>query len=148
MPELGTFGRRKAAALLGLAPFDCDSGRHNGDRRIRGGRAQVRHILFRSATSANRWHPDSQACYEQRLMTRGKSHRVALMAVMRKLAGLLDTLLWETASGSGNLRATPRTRTRGRSMNSGATPSEAAPVLTRDQPGTSLFPAQFPWIRD
>ncbi len=94
LPELGTLGRRKTAALLGLAPFDRDSGQHHGHRRIRGGRAQPRHVLYMAATSAIRWNPDSQACHD-RLTQRGKPHKVALVAVMRKLAGLLDTLLRE-----------------------------------------------------
>ncbi len=82
------------AALLGLAPFDRDSGQHHGNRRIRGGRAQPRHVLYMAATSAIRWNPASQACHD-RLTQRGKPHKVALVAVMRKLAALLDTLLRE-----------------------------------------------------
>ena len=52
MPELGTLGRRKAASLFGLAPFDRDSGQHRGGRSIRGGRAQPRHLLYMAATCA------------------------------------------------------------------------------------------------
>ncbi len=94
MPELGRLGRRKAASLFGLAPFDRDSGQHRGGRRIRGGRAQPRHLLYMAALGAIRWEPSSKACYE-RLLVRGKPHKVALVAVMRRLAGLLDTLLRE-----------------------------------------------------
>ena len=94
MPELGTLGRRKAAALFGLAPFDRDSGQHRGGRSIRGGRAQPRHLLYMAALTAIRWEPASQACY-QRLAAAGKPHKVALLAVMRRLAGVLDTLLRE-----------------------------------------------------
>ena len=92
MPELGSLGRRKAASLFGLAPFDRDSGQHRGSRAIRGGRAQPRHLLYMAAMSAIRHEPASKACY-QRLTADGKPHKVALVAVMRKLAGLLDTLL-------------------------------------------------------
>ena len=92
MPELGSIGRRKAASLLGLAPFDRDSGLHRGRRSIRGGRAQPRHLLYMAALSAIRCEPASQACY-QRLTAKGKPHKVAIVAVMRRLAGLLDTLL-------------------------------------------------------
>ncbi|MCY4187701.1 MAG: IS110 family transposase, partial [Bryobacterales bacterium] len=92
MPELGSLGRRPAAALLGLAPFDRDSGQRRGARSIRGGRAQPRHLLYMAALSATRCQPAAQACY-QRLVANGKSHKLALVAVLRRLAGLLDTLL-------------------------------------------------------
>ena len=94
MPELGSLGRRQAASLLGLAPFDRDSGQHRGARSIRGGRAQPRHLLYMAALSAIRCEPSSQLCY-QRLTANGKPHKVALVAVMRRLVGLLDTLLRE-----------------------------------------------------
>ncbi len=93
-PELGTLGRRQAASLFGLAPFDRDSGQHRGGRSIRGGRAQPRHLLYMAAMTAIRWEPASKACYE-RLAADGKPHKVALVAVMRRLAGVLDTLLRE-----------------------------------------------------
>ena len=88
MPELGTLRRRQAASLLGLAPFDRDSG------HPRGGRAHPRHLLYMAALTAIRWNPYSKACY-QRLTGRGKPHKVAMVAVMRQLAGLLNTLLRE-----------------------------------------------------
>ena len=88
MPELGRLGRRKAACLFGLAPSDRDSGQH------RGGRAQPRHLLYMAALAAVRSEPSCKACYD-RLLARGKPHKVALVAVMRRLAGLLDTLLRE-----------------------------------------------------
>ena len=94
MPELGTLGRRQAASLFGLAPFDRDSGQHRGGRSIRGGRAQPRHLLSMAALSAVRCEPAAKAFY-QRLLARGKPPKVALVAVMRKLVGLLDTLLRE-----------------------------------------------------
>ena len=94
MPELGTLDRRQVASLLGLAPFDRDSGQHRGGRSIRGGRAKPRHLLYMAAVAAIRWNPGSKACYE-RLTARGKPPKVALVAVMRKLACLLNTLLCE-----------------------------------------------------
>ncbi len=94
MPELGSLGRRKAAALFGIAPFDRDSGQHRGGRSIRGGRAQPRQLLYMAALSAIRCEPSSKACYA-RLTAAGKQHKVAHVAVMRRLAGLLDTLLRE-----------------------------------------------------
>lgn len=93
-PELGRLGRRKAAALFGVAPFDRDSGQHRGGRSIGGGRAQPRHLLYMAALTAVRCEPACRACY-QRLTANGKPHKVALVAVMRRLAGLLDTLLRE-----------------------------------------------------
>ena len=94
MPELGTLGRRQTASLLGLAPYDRDSGQHAGGRRIRGGRAHPRRVLYMAALSAVRWESDSQARY-RRLTARGKPHKVAMVAVMRRLACLLNTLLRE-----------------------------------------------------
>ena len=72
----------KAASLLGVAPFDRDSG------QFRGGRAQPRHLPSMAALSAIRWEPSSEACC-QRLLANGKKPKVALVAVMRRLAGLL-----------------------------------------------------------
>ena len=92
LPELGTLARRQAAALLGVAPFDCDSGQHRGRRHIRGGRAHPRRVLYMAALSASRWEPACKACY-QRLVADGKPHKVAIVAVMRKLVCLLGALL-------------------------------------------------------
>ena len=109
MPELGSIGRRQAAALLGLAPFDRDSGQRHGSRSIRGGRAQPRHVLYMAAMSAVRHEPGCSACY-QRLVADGKPHKVALVAVMRKLACLLTALLredrcWQAEQPSRELEA-------------------------------------------
>ena len=71
MPDLGTLGRRQAASLFGLAPFDRDSGQHRGGRSIRGGRAQPRHLLYMAALSTVRCEPTAKAFYE-RLLARGK----------------------------------------------------------------------------
>ena len=100
MPELGQLGRRKAASLLGLAPFDRDSGKRRGRRCIQGGRARPRHLLYMAALSAIRCEPASRDFY-RRLVADGKEHKLAMVAVMRKLAGLLDALLrdnrlWQT----------------------------------------------------
>ena len=94
MPELGTLDRRQVASLLGVAPFDRDSGQHRGGRSICGGRAAPRHLLYMAAVASLRWNPSCKACYE-RLTARGKPPKVALVAVMRKLAGLLNVLLRE-----------------------------------------------------
>lgn len=107
LPELGSLARRQAAALLGVAPFDCDSGQHRGRRHIRGGRAHPRRALYMAALSASRWEPACKACY-QRLVADGKPHKVALVAVMRKLVCLLGALLradrcWQAAPPSCQL---------------------------------------------
>lgn len=92
MPELGTLNRRQAAALAGLAPFNCDSGQHAGKRRIRGGRAPVRTALYMAGLSAIRFNPTIRAFY-QRLRKAGKIKMVALTAALRKLLILLNNRL-------------------------------------------------------
>ena len=92
MPELGSLDRRQAASLFGIAPFDADSGSHRGARHVRGGRAAPRTLLFMAATTAIRCDPACKACYV-RLVARGKSHKVAVVAVMRRLVTLLTALL-------------------------------------------------------
>jgi transposase len=103
MPELGSLDRAKIAALAGLAPFDDDSGRRNGPRRIAGGRSRVRRALFAAALPASmRWNTSLIALYE-RLRTAGKPHKAALVACSRKLltfanAVLARGLAWEPVS--------------------------------------------------
>ena len=92
MPELGWIGNRQAASLLGVAPFSRDSGKAQGARHIRGGRQRPRDALYMAATTAIRWNADMAALYE-RLTARGKKHKVALVAVMRKLIILANVLL-------------------------------------------------------
>ncbi len=105
MPELGSLGRRQAASLFGLAPFDRDSGQHRGARSIRGGRAQPRHLLYMAALSAIRCEPSAQACY-QRLTVNGKPHNVAVVAVMRRLDTLLrEDRLWQPRPPARQLEA-------------------------------------------
>ena len=94
MPELGSLGRRQAAALIGVAPFANDSGQHRGARHIRGGRRRPRDVLFMAATSAARHNRDLKVVFD-RLKAAGKAHKTAIVALMRKLIGLADTLLRE-----------------------------------------------------
>ena len=89
MPEIGTLGRRKAAALSGLAPHTRESGKWKGRARIGGGRKCVRDALFMPATVAIRHDPHLRRVYEGH-RARGKPHKVALAAVMRKLICHLD----------------------------------------------------------
>ena len=92
LPELGRLDRRKIAALVGVAPFNDDSGRHHGVRRIRGGRAPVRTMLYMATLAAVRHNPIIRAYYE-RLTGAGKKHKVALTACMRKLLTILNAML-------------------------------------------------------
>jgi transposase len=92
MPELGTLTECEAAALAGLAPYNCDSGPRKGTRRIWGGRAPVRCALYMAAMTAVRHDPILRAFYIK-LCAAGKKPIVALTAVMRKLIVLLNRLL-------------------------------------------------------
>lgn len=84
LPELGALNRKEIAALVGLAPFNCDSGLYRGRRRIWGGRAHVRKTLFMASRSAIRFNPVIKSFYEK-LRVAGKPHKVALTACMRKI---------------------------------------------------------------
>jgi transposase len=92
LPELGMLNRKQIAALVGLAPFNHDSGRHNGRRSIWGGRAEVRTALYMAAVTAARCNTELRAFYA-RLLTAGKPTRVALTAVMRKLLIKLNAMM-------------------------------------------------------
>lgn len=94
MPELGSLGDAQAAALIGVAPYDDDSGQHRGARHIRGGRLKPRCVLYMAALSASQHNPILRAFY-LRLVQKGKPHKVALTAVMRKLIILLNKLIRE-----------------------------------------------------
>jgi transposase len=92
MPELGELNQKQIAALTGVAPFNRDSGNQRGRRRIRGGRAGVRTVLFMATLSAVQHNPVIRAFY-QRLVAAGKHKKVALVACMRKMMGLLNAML-------------------------------------------------------
>lgn len=92
LPELGRLDRRAIAALVGVAPFNCDSGQQRGRRRIAGGRASVRASLYMAALVASRRNPILTAFY-QRLRAHGKPAKVALVAVMRKLLTILNAMI-------------------------------------------------------
>jgi transposase len=84
LPEIGTRSNRAIAKLAGLAPLADDSGRHNGKRHIRGGRAGVRSILFLVAATAARYDP-TLAAFRARLLAAGKEKMVVRIALARKL---------------------------------------------------------------
>lgn len=92
LPELGTLNRQQAAALVGVAPFNNDSGSRRGHRSIWGGRAAVRSILYMAALVAKTHDPIIGAFYD-RLIARGKKKKVALVACMRKLLTMLNAML-------------------------------------------------------
>jgi transposase len=92
VPELGNLNRRKISALVGLAPFNCDSGQFRGCRRIRGGRTSVRCTLYMAALSARRFNPVIKA-FADRLQARGKKPKVIITACMRKLLVILNTMV-------------------------------------------------------
>jgi transposase len=84
-PEIGTISREKIAALAGLAPYPDDSGDHTGPRHIEGGRERLRKALYNAAfPGAFRWNEQLKAIYA-RLIAKGKTHKVALIACARKL---------------------------------------------------------------
>jgi transposase len=92
LPELGSIGSKQAAALVGVAPINRDSGAHRGERHIGGGRPSVRCALYMATLSAVRHEPTLKA-FHHRLRQAGKKPKVALVAAMRKLVSLLNTLL-------------------------------------------------------
>ncbi len=94
LPELGTVSRQEIAALVGLAPFNRDSGMARGRRTISGGRAPVRSVLYMATLSATTSNPIIQRHY-QHLLSMGKRKKVALIACMRKLLVTLNAILRE-----------------------------------------------------
>jgi transposase len=96
LPELGTLDRRTIAALVGVAPYNCDSGHSRGRRMIWGGRASVRRALYMAAIVAAHHNPVLAGFY-QRLRAAGKPPKVALVAVMRRLVTILNAMLKQQA---------------------------------------------------
>ena len=92
MPELGTLSRNQAAALAGLAPINCDSGKMHGQRHIHGGRAKARKALYMAAVNMCVFNHICRAKY-QRLVERGKSKKLAITAIMRHLIVLLNSAI-------------------------------------------------------
>jgi transposase len=92
LPELGGMGRRGAASMTGVAPFEHQSGQWRGKSFCTGGRAVLRSMLFMAANSARRHNPPIREFYE-RLRARGKAHKVAIIACVRKMLGILVTMV-------------------------------------------------------
>lgn len=93
LPELGTLNRQQISALVGVAPFANDSGMHRGRRSIRGGRFELRRVLYMAAMAAIRHANPVIAPFYERLRAAGKCHKVALVACIRKMLGILNTML-------------------------------------------------------
>jgi transposase len=92
LPELGSLDRKKIAALVGVAPFNNDSGRFRGKRRIKGGRPSVRTVLYMAALTATRLNPIIRSFYLH-LLAQGKLKKVAIVACMRKLLTYLNAMI-------------------------------------------------------
>jgi transposase len=92
LPELGNLNRRQVAALVGVAPLNHDSGAKRGKRSVWGGRPQVRAVLYMAALVATRVNPVISEFYA-RLCAMGKAKKVALVACMRKLLIILNSML-------------------------------------------------------
>lgn len=92
LPELGTVDNKKIAALAGLAPYNRDSGRKHGKRRIFGGRKSVRGVLYMASLSARNHNAVIRTFY-QRLESQGKKFKVSITACMRKLLTIMNAML-------------------------------------------------------
>jgi transposase len=97
LPELGSLDRRKISALVGVAPFNRDSGKLRGRRTIWGGRADVRAVLFMAATVAVKHNPPLRAMYA-RLLAAGKAKKVALVACIRRLLAIANAVLRDSSA--------------------------------------------------
>jgi transposase len=93
MPELGQVSDEIAAALIGLAPYDDDSGKRRGERHIKGGRRWVRNAIYMPCLGAATQNNPVLKAFYQRLIARGKEPKVALVACMRKLIIILNTMI-------------------------------------------------------
>lgn len=92
LPELGALNRKQIAALVGVAPFNRDSGPYRGRRSVWGGRSRVRAVLYMAALVASRYNPVLREFY-QRLLAAGKPKKLALTACMRKLLTILNSMI-------------------------------------------------------
>ena len=106
LPELGTLNRRQVAALVGVAPFNRDSGATRGKRTVWGGRARVRAVLYMATLAASRFNPVIRDFY-QRLLAAGKPKKVALTACMRKLLVILNSMLKQRSPWRAQRASTP-----------------------------------------
>jgi transposase len=101
LPELGTLNRKKIAALVGVAPFNHDSGKFKGKRMIRGGRSKVRNLLYMASLVASRFNHAIRAFY-QKLLQAGKPKKVALTACTRKLLTIINAMVKKNSCWNQN----------------------------------------------
>ena len=92
MPELGYLTNRQAAALVGVAPINKESGVYQGQRKIRGGRHQIRTVMYMAMMSAMRCNCVFKAMY-QRLVAAGKAKKTAIIACVRKMVIILNSMV-------------------------------------------------------
>jgi transposase len=92
LPELGEISSKKVSALVGVAPYNCDSGKMRGKRKIWGGRSEVRKALFMSALVASKYNSVISKFYD-RLCAQGKPKKLALVACMRKMLCIMNVLI-------------------------------------------------------
>jgi transposase len=92
LPELGRLTSREIALLVGVAPINWDTGRQRGARKIQGGRKPVRNVLYMATGVARQWNPVLKVLYD-RLISKGKPHKVAMVACMRKLIIILNAMM-------------------------------------------------------
>jgi transposase len=92
LPELGQLSHPQIGKLVGVAPLNCDSGRHKGRRVTWGGRAEVRTMLYMATLSAMRFNSVIKPFYE-RLLAKGKPKKVAIVACMHKLLTILNAIM-------------------------------------------------------
>jgi transposase len=102
LPELGQLGRKQIAALVGLAPYDFDSGKLKGHRSIYGGRMPVRNVLYMAALSASRYNP-ALKIFSKRLAIANKKSKVIIVAVMRKMVTTLNAMLRDNIEWKPNI---------------------------------------------
>lgn len=93
MPELGQVSNKIAAALIGVAPYDDDSGKRRGERHIKGGRRWVRNAIYMPCVGAATLNNPVLKAYYQRLIAKGKEPKIAIIAGMRKLIIILNTMI-------------------------------------------------------
>jgi transposase len=105
LPELGRLSSKKISALVGVAPYNCDSGTMRGKRRCWGGRADVRCALYMAAVTASRCNPVIRAFY-QRLLKAGKAKKAALTACMRKLLTILNAMARDNSAWNEKMHVT------------------------------------------
>jgi transposase len=106
MPELGQVSDKAAAALLGVAPYDDDSGKRRGERHINSGRRRVRNLFYMACLGAATRHNPVLKAFYRRLIAKGKLPKVALVACMRKLIVILNTMIARRQKWDARLYAT------------------------------------------